>query len=85
MAAGCLSLNTWLWHTHRAGLLGLGSGSELRFQAGWCFTGVTAEKFIGWQRLRLVRLQPEALPAGYLACANMVLRECYKKDRVCAS
>lgn len=25
------------------------------------------------------------LPARYLVFANMVLRECYKKDRVCAN
>lgn len=51
----------------------------------WCSTGVRAEIFIGWQRAGLEQQQPEPLPARYSALTNMVLLECYKKDRVCAN
>lgn len=54
-------------------------------QPGGASQGSELRNLLGGKELGLRSYSQKPLPAGYLAFANMVLRECYKKDRVCAS
>lgn len=54
-------------------------------QPGSASQGSELRNLLGGKEFGLRSYSQKPLPAGYLAAANMVLRECYKKDRVCAS